>query len=70
MIVQTKAELEPLIDDRVCRQLLRGAFHFAAIIRDLERSEPVRLGQQISVESLSSHKLLGEYLKYREVPSD
>jgi len=70
MIIQTKAALEPLIDDRACRQLLRGAFHVAAIVRDVERSERVRLGQQASVESLSTHELLAEYFKYREVPSD
>ena len=70
MIIQTKAELEPLIDDKACRQLLREAFHIAAIVRDVGRSERMRLGQQTSVESLSRRELLAEYFKYREVPSD
>jgi exonuclease SbcD len=70
MIIQTTAESEPLIDDKACRQLLTDAFHVAAIVRDVERSERVRLGQQTTVESLSPRELLTEYFRYREVEPD
>jgi len=70
MFVRTKAELEPQIDDRICRQLLKDAFHIAAIVHDVDRSERVRLVSDKSVETLTPRELLVEYLKYKEVPSD
>ena len=70
MIVHTKAELEPLIDDKACRQLLRDAFHVAAIVRNVDRTERLRLVRDKSVEALTPREVLLGYLSYKEVPSD
>ncbi len=45
VIIRTKPELEPLIDERELRRLLKDAFHVAAVIRDVERPSRLRLGR-------------------------
>ena len=70
MIVHTKPELEPLIDDKACRQLLADAFYVAAVIRDVERLDRIRFGQDSSVEALTPHDLLVRYFEHKEVARD
>ncbi len=70
MIVHTTTELEPFIDDRACRQLLKDAFHVAAIVRDVDRAERLRLVRDKSVETLTPRELLLGYLSYKGVPAE
>ncbi len=70
LIVRACAEHEPLIDDRACRQLLRDAFYIAAIVRDIERFNRIKLGGADSVESLTPRQLLEQYLRSKNTSQE
>jgi DNA repair protein SbcD/Mre11 len=70
VIIQTKPELEPLIDERELRRLLKDAFHVAAVIRDVERPSRLRLGSESTIAALVPRDLLERYFQYRELPPD
>ncbi len=66
LIVQLRAEQEPLLRDRDARSLLSEAYFVAAIVRQVERETRVRLGD-LSPEEMSDRELLAKYLETRDV---
>ena len=70
VIIKTKPELEPLIDEKELRRLLKDAFHVAAVIRDVERSSRLRLGPESTIAALKPRDLLERYLQVKELPPD
>ena len=66
LIVQLRAEQEPLLRDRDARSLLSEAYFVAAIVRQVERETRVRLGD-LAPEEMSDRELLAKYLETRDV---
>jgi len=69
LIVRTTAEKEPLLRDSEVFQALGGAFHIAAINRDVERPVRLRLGSR-NYEEMTARQILETYLKVKQVSSE
>ncbi|MEA3459635.1 MAG: DNA double-strand break repair protein Mre11, partial [Chloroflexota bacterium] len=67
LIIHTTAEREPLINENEIRKGLEGAFHVAAIARDVERKARLRLGKT-AVEEMTPRQMLRKYFQIKEVP--
>jgi exonuclease SbcD len=68
LIIHTSADKEPLLKDTEILKALGGAFHVAAVSRDVERSVRLRLGDR-NYEEMTPRQLLSRYLQGREVHS-
>jgi exonuclease SbcD len=69
LIVRTTVEKEPLLKDSEIFQSLEGAFHVAAINKDVERRVRLRLGGR-NYEEMAPREILETYLKVKQVPSE
>ncbi len=69
LIVRTTVEKEPLLKDSEIFQSLEGAFHVAAINKDVERRVRLRLGSR-NYEEMRPREILETYLKVKQVPSE
>ncbi|NIN66989.1 MAG: exonuclease subunit SbcD [Anaerolineae bacterium] len=69
LIVRTTLEKEPLLKDSEIFQSLEGAFHVAAINKDVERRVRLRLGSR-NYEEMTPREILEAYLKVKQVPSE
>ena len=65
IIIHTTAEKEPLINEGEIRRALAGAFHIAAIVKDVERKVRLRLGDQ-PVEEMTPHQMLERYFQVKQ----
>jgi len=62
LILQLRADQEPLLRDRDVRALLSDAYFVGGINREVEREARVRLGN-LTPEGLTDHELLAKYLE-------
>ncbi len=69
LIVRTTAEKESLLRDPDIFQALEGAFHLAAINKDVERRVRLRLGGR-NYEEMTPREILETYLKVKQVPPE
>lgn len=69
LIVRTSVEKEPLLKDSEIFRSLEGAFHVAAINKDVERRVRLRLGSR-NYEEMTPREILETYLKVKQVPSE
>jgi len=69
LIIHTTADREPLIKDAEIRKALRGAFHIAAINKDVERPVRLRLGDRRDYEEMTPRQILERYLRLKQVSS-
>ncbi len=69
LIVRTTAEKEPLLRDPDIFQALEGAFHLAAINKNVERPVRLRLGTR-NYEEMTPREILETYLEVTQVPSE
>jgi len=67
LIIHTTAECEPLIREEAIRKALGGAFHIAAIARDVERPVRLRLGSQ-PIEEMTPRQMLERYFEVKQIP--
>jgi exonuclease SbcD len=67
LVVKVAPELAEQLRDKDVRALLADAFHIAAIVRDIERPNRLRLGDAETVASLSPRELFARYLEVRQV---
>jgi len=65
IIVHTTAEKEPLINEGEIRRALAGAFHIAAIVKDVERKVRLRLGDQ-PIEEMTPRQMLERYFQVKQ----
>jgi exonuclease SbcD len=69
IIVHTVAEKEPLINEDEIRRALAGAFHIAAIVKDVERKVRLRLGDQ-PIEEMTPRQMLERYFQVKQTPPE
>ena len=69
LIIHTTAECEPLIREDAIRKALGGAFHIAAIARDVERPVRLRLGSQ-PIEEMTPRQMLERYFEVKQIPPE
>jgi exonuclease SbcD len=69
LIVHTVAEKEPLINEDEIRRALAGAFHIAAIVKDVERKVRLRLGDQ-PIEEMTPRQMLERYFQVKQTPPE
>ncbi len=69
LIIHTPAEKEPLINENAIRRALAGAFHIAAIVKDVERTVRLRLGNQ-PIEEMTPRQMLERYLQVKQTPPE
>jgi len=69
IIVHTAAEKEPLINEDEIRRALAGAFHIAAIVKDVERKVRLRLGDQ-PIEEMTPRQMLERYFQVKQTPPE
>jgi exonuclease SbcD len=69
LIVHTPAEKEPLINEGEIRRALAGAFHIAAIVKDVERKVRLRLGNQ-PIEEMTPRQMLERYFQVKQTPPE
>lgn len=69
IIVHTPAEKEPLINENEIRRALAGAFHIAAIVKDVERKVRLRLGNQ-PIEEMTPRQMLERYFQVKQTPPE
>ena len=69
IIIHTTAEKEPLINEGEIRRALAGAFHIAAIVKDVERKVRLRLGDQ-PIEEMTPHQMLERYFQVKQTPPE
>jgi exonuclease SbcD len=67
LIVRTSAEKEPLLNETAVFDALAGAFHIAALIKDVERPVRLRIGERNYAE-MTPREILVTYLKVKQVP--
>ena len=67
--VTMPGEVEPLFREQEVRAALKGAYHIAAIDRDVRRERRTRLPEE-EVERLSPREALRKYLETREMAPD
>lgn len=65
IIIHTTAEKEPLINEGEIRRALAGAFHIAAIVKDVERKVRLRLGDQ-PIEEMTPRQMLERYFQVKQ----
>jgi hypothetical protein len=63
------AEKEPLINEGEIRRALAGAFHIAAIVKDVERKVRLRLGDQ-PIEEMTPRQMLERYFQVKQTPPE
>lgn len=66
LILQLRADQEPLLRDRDVRALLADAYFVGSITREVEREARVRLGN-LAPEEMSDRELLAKYLEARNI---
>ncbi len=69
IIVHTTAEKEPLVNEGEIRRALAGAFHIAAIVKDVERKVRLRLGDQ-PIEEMTPRQMLERYFQVKQTPPE
>lgn len=69
IIIHTTAEKEPLINEGEIRRALAGAFHIAAIVKDVERKVRLRLGNQ-PIEEMTPRQMLERYFQVKQTPPE
>lgn len=69
LIVQTTPETEARLNDKAVEKALSAAHYVAALVKDTERPERVRLGG-VSPEALTPIQLLERYLAAKETPPE
>ena len=69
IIIHTTAEKEPLINENEVRRALAGAFHIAAIVKDVERKVRLRLGDQ-PIEEMTPRQMLERYFQVKQTPPE
>lgn len=69
VIVTLRQEQEPRLAEREVFRALEGAYFVAALQKEVERAERVRLGA-VSVEALTPLELLERYLQTKETPAE
>ena len=69
LILQLRADQEPLLRDRDVRALLADAYFIGSISREVERKARVRLGGQ-TPEELTDRELLTKYLEVKDTPPE
>jgi exonuclease SbcD len=69
IIIHTIAEKEPLINEDEIRRALAGAFHIAAIVKDVERKVRLRLGDQ-PIEEMTPRQMLERYFQVKQTPPE
>ncbi len=69
IIIHTTAEKEPLIKEGEIRRALAGAFHIAAIVKDVERKVRLRLGDQ-PIEEMTPRQMLERYFQVKQTPPE
>jgi len=67
VIIHTVAEKEPLIHEDEIRRALAGAFHVAAMVKDVERKVRLRLGNQ-PIEEMTPRQMLERYFQVKQTP--
>lgn len=66
LILQLRADQEPLVRDCDARELLSDAYFIASIVREVERETRARLGS-LFPEEMTDHELLLKYLEAKNV---
>jgi exonuclease SbcD len=69
IIIHMTAEKEPLINEGEIRRALAGAFHIAAIVKDVERKVRLRLGDQ-PIEEMTPRQMLERYFQVKQTPPE
>jgi hypothetical protein len=69
LILQLRADQEPLVRDRDVRALLSEAYFIGSIIREVEREARVRLGN-LAPEEMTDRDLLARYLEAKKTPPE
>jgi len=69
LILQLRADQEPLLRDRDVRALLADAYFVGGITREVERAARIRLGN-LAPEEMSDGELLAKYLEARNTPPE
>ncbi len=69
LIIRTTAEKEPLLKEAEVFAALSGAFHVAAVIKDVERPVRLRIGER-NYEEMTTREILETYLKVNQVPRE
>jgi exonuclease SbcD len=69
IIIHTTAEKEPLINEGEIRRALAGAFHIAALVKDVERKVRLRLGDQ-PIEEMTPRQMLERYFQVKQTPPE
>ena len=69
VIIHLAAETEPLLNENEIRRALVGAFHIAAIVKDVQRKVRLRLdlGDQ-PVEDITPRQMLERYFQLKQTP--
>jgi len=69
IIIHMTAEKEPLINEGEIRRALAGAFHIAAVVKDVERKVRLRLGDQ-PIEEMTPRQMLERYFQVKQTPPE
>jgi len=69
VIVKLRQEQEASLNDREIVRALEGAYFVAALQKDVERTDRIRLGA-VSVEALTPAELLERYLEVKKTPAE
>ena len=69
IIIHTTVEKEPLVNEGEIRRALAGAFHIAAIVKDVERKVRLRLGDQ-PIEEMTPRQMLERYFQVKQTPPE
>jgi exonuclease SbcD len=69
LVVHTTSDKEPLLREADIFRALEGAFHVAAVVRDVERPVRLRIGER-NYEEMTTRQILETYLGAKEVPRE
>ena len=69
LVIRTTAEMEPLLKQAEIFGALSGAFHVAAVIKDVERPVRLRIGER-NYEEMTTREILETYLKVKQIPRE
>ncbi len=69
VIVHLRQEQESLLIEREIKKALEGAYFVAALQKEIERTDRIRIGA-VSVEALTPAELLARYLEVKGVPEE
>jgi exonuclease SbcD len=69
LIIHTTVEKEPLLKEAEVFAALSGAFHVAAVIKDVERPVRLRIGEH-NYEEMTTREILEMYLKVKQLPRE